>query len=352
MPMAHSARRLDRAAFFWRSAVVFFVAGRFWSGCWIARAPSPPLRCRCGFSSCCSLAVATHRSVVFAVDGGRGGHTSLRSWPLRLVDRAPDQCWLIPPLVDDSAAISSSSPPANGSWHVLARRRQASLGALEPWQPDSTNRRLWFFPDAWDAEPWSVGLMRSIATSGSSLTGGLALGFLTGLPDRLAVPATEDPERLCRAPTPSRCRLVRCPTEPRDPVLAVDPRTSEGASRCRCRSRWWSPTSSRRRRSNPPSSTTSRGSCWQGAAMNPELIRYARRGRRDHALPRHLEPRRSHLRGRAQMPVRRPRRGRLQQRRRRGGDPPRRDRLQRARLRHRRGGRPRDHVPAGPRPAA
>ena len=88
------------------------------------------------------------------------------------------------------------------------------------------------------------------------------------------------------------------------------------------------------------------------ASDEAELGRYLPRGRRDHALPRPLDPGRAELRPGAAVPGRGPGGGRVQQRRPRGRDAARRGRLQRARLRHRGSRRPRDHVPAGDRAPA
>jgi hypothetical protein len=62
--------------------------------------------------------------------------------------------------------LSPSVDPAEGLFHLGAGERVvASLGARRQagwsWQPGSltlTDRRLWFFPAAWELEPWSLGV--------------------------------------------------------------------------------------------------------------------------------------------------------------------------------------------------
>lgn len=49
-----------------------------------------------------------------------------------------------------------------------------------------TDRRFWFFPHSWDAEPWSVGRDRLPEFLGRLAAPRLSWGYVTGLPDRLA----------------------------------------------------------------------------------------------------------------------------------------------------------------------
>lgn len=49
-----------------------------------------------------------------------------------------------------------------------------------------TNQRLWFFPHAWDDEPWSVDRQRLSEFLGQLPPPRLSWGYVTGLPNRLA----------------------------------------------------------------------------------------------------------------------------------------------------------------------
>jgi hypothetical protein len=97
---------------------------------------------------------ATRRSVVTAILAG-GFLTLVAIGFVHLIVRPLLKRWLSP-VVD----------PAGGLFHLAAGervvanlpvRRQAGWA----WQPGSltiTDRRLWFFPAAWEVEPWSLGV--------------------------------------------------------------------------------------------------------------------------------------------------------------------------------------------------
>jgi hypothetical protein len=95
---------------------------------------------------------ATRRSVMTAILAG-GFLTLVALVLVRLIVRPLVRRWLSP-LVD----------PASGLFHLAAGERVvANLSARRQagwiWQPGSltlTDRRLWFFPAAWEIEPWSV----------------------------------------------------------------------------------------------------------------------------------------------------------------------------------------------------
>jgi hypothetical protein len=97
---------------------------------------------------------ATMRSLVTALFAG-GILTVVAIGLVHLIARPLVRRWLSP-AVDASA----------GQFHLGAGERVlASLSARRQagwrWQPGSltlTDRRLWFFPAAWEAEPWSLGV--------------------------------------------------------------------------------------------------------------------------------------------------------------------------------------------------
>jgi hypothetical protein len=74
---------------------------------------------------------------------------------VRLIVRPLWSCWLNP-VVDPAWGLFHLGPGEAIIASVAARRR---LGW--GWRPGSlalTNRRVWFFPSAWDGEPWSLKL--------------------------------------------------------------------------------------------------------------------------------------------------------------------------------------------------
>jgi hypothetical protein len=103
---------------------------------------------------------------------------------VRFVVQPLVRVWYNPP--SDSAACSfhfSAGEAIEGS--TPARRDLGRRG----WQPGAlvrTNRRLWFFPRSWDAEPWTVTLGDVRALRGEPPPR-MGLGFVIGLPDRLEI---------------------------------------------------------------------------------------------------------------------------------------------------------------------
>lgn len=58
------------------------------------------------------------------------------------------------------------------------------------WMPGTlvlTDRKLWFFPHAWDAEPWSVSREVAAAAIGRESAPPMTWGFVEGLPDRVVL---------------------------------------------------------------------------------------------------------------------------------------------------------------------
>jgi hypothetical protein len=99
-----------------------------------------------------------------------------------LILRPIVRSWLAP-RVDHSEAVFRLSASESVVDAVPARRRRGPWS----WEPGSlvrTNLRLWFFPTAWDSEPWSI---RMSEAGQSSLVPAPSVfwGLIQDLPERL-----------------------------------------------------------------------------------------------------------------------------------------------------------------------
>jgi hypothetical protein len=76
-----------------------------------------------------------------------------------------------------------------GSGETMEESTPARRAVGRRWQAGTlarTNQRFWFFPQSWDAEPWSVPL-GEVDQLRSEPAPRVGLGIVTGMPDRLSV---------------------------------------------------------------------------------------------------------------------------------------------------------------------
>jgi hypothetical protein len=153
-PMSSHRKQLELDArwVYWRSFLLFFVVCQLLVWHRVQRIPfRQPGRRLLVFLM---APWATIRSFVIALFAG-GIVTLAAILFVNLIARPLIRRWLSP-AVD----------PTEGQFHLgAAERVVASLSARRQtgwtWQPGSltlTDRRLWFFPAAWELEPWSLGV--------------------------------------------------------------------------------------------------------------------------------------------------------------------------------------------------
>ena len=150
MSSPHKQLELDARWVYWRCFLVVFLIGQLVAWQRVQRLPArlPGHRVMIFLLA----PWATRRSVVTAILVG-GLLTLVAIVFVRLIVRPLLARWLTP-----------SVDPAGGLFHLAAGERVvASLSARRQagwtWQPGSltlTDRRLWFFPAAWEIEPWSL----------------------------------------------------------------------------------------------------------------------------------------------------------------------------------------------------
>jgi hypothetical protein len=143
---------IDARWVYWRSFLLFFLAKQFMAWHRVSRLP---------------IRAPGHRVIVFllapwatpqsfAVALLAGGILTLLAIVIvRLIVRPLLNFWLNPP-VDPAWGLFHLSANETILSSMPARRR--SGWRCQPGLLAVTNRRLWFFPSAWDGEPWSLGL--------------------------------------------------------------------------------------------------------------------------------------------------------------------------------------------------
>lgn len=184
--MATSPVRLDTRAFFWRVAILFFIGRQilFWV--------MIPLRRRRFVHRVLVLIFHPHgtqRSLYFAALAA-GGLTVLAELAVFLLIRPLVARWYSP-VVDDS---EMSFRLESGERVVASTPARLSRG--RSWAPGSlilTNRRLRFFPAAWDSESVSFDL-GSITSVQLEPAPRIGWGMLADVPEKVAVyTGGEDP---------------------------------------------------------------------------------------------------------------------------------------------------------------
>jgi hypothetical protein len=121
---------------------------------------------------------------------------------VRLLVRPMLERWHAPP--DDA---SMGLPPSFhlASREAIAAETPARRSGKWRWSPGRlvrTNLRLWFFPHAWDAEPWSLPL-GEIDRIEPTPAPAMAWGLVRGLPDRLTVRGRDGAPETFAVPDPA-----------------------------------------------------------------------------------------------------------------------------------------------------
>jgi len=188
--MAKPKLRLDAHAVFWRAAIVTFCLRQLWVWYRIQNfipASKPVLRLWVFFFG----KKAMPMSLLVALMVG-GLVVLLADFWLQFLIRPLVKRWLSPPS-DPSSAVFHLSP---NEWIIDSAPARRFTGWL--WRSGTlvrTNHRLWFFPNAWDAEPWSQSL-GDLKQARLKPAPRAAWGFIRGWPERLALTAGADAEQV------------------------------------------------------------------------------------------------------------------------------------------------------------
>lgn len=174
--MSRPGVRLAFSSLLWRTTVLFFFLLQLARWVWIRRVVRRN-------QAIAAMVIWTPRVLFYAFLLG-AIVTVLADLLVRFVIRPLVRRWLSPP-----------NEELVGSFHLDARERilrstpaRRSAGML--WPPGQlvlTDRKVWFFPSAWDAEPWSMPLDRC-QDARTVEAPRFLLGFVTDLPERLQIP--------------------------------------------------------------------------------------------------------------------------------------------------------------------
>lgn len=173
--------RLAFAAIVWRVMLGFVLVKEYLHWSKIGRVPGLQIPRRIGY-----LLVKLPEALVVGLAVGLGTALVL-SLLLRWLTQPRVIGWL-QPRDDHSFAMPfafrlEASEQIEGEWP--ARRlvgRSWKTGSLV-----LTDRKLWFFPHAWDQEPWWIERAGLETRLGTVPTPAMSWGYVSGLPDRLTV---------------------------------------------------------------------------------------------------------------------------------------------------------------------
>jgi hypothetical protein len=136
--------------------------------------------------------LGTGRSVAVALIGA--GVVVLAAEVLARLVLGPLVRWWVSPRVDGSTASFHLEPTERVLATTPARHKPSAGGRWAAGTLVRTDRRAWFFPDAWDGLPWSVRLGEPVAARRVAPPSRYC--GLVGVPDRLAVRAVGEGEEL------------------------------------------------------------------------------------------------------------------------------------------------------------
>jgi hypothetical protein len=183
--MASPRLQLDARAVSWRLALIVFVVRQVAVLAWVRGIPASPGK---------QLAIflfgrfATQRSLILAFLIA-GAVTLVLDFLVLLVLRPLVRHWHRPTSEEASGLFRLDA----NEWIVESTPARWRSGWLWPTGLLArSNRRLWFFPDGWDREPWSCPL-EEVADARLIAAPAVAWGFVKHWPDRLAVRGDGEP---------------------------------------------------------------------------------------------------------------------------------------------------------------